>query len=139
MLPQDQIDPLISVFLDTVNDGAGSLTRLFQNDYTPSALSVIGDLVEADFPGYAAAGPQTDWATLVDADTGLHGVGNTDLANFTATSGAGLPQAIYGWYVTADGGALLSAIRFPTPVVINDGETFAMRRFIPFNSAITPV
>jgi hypothetical protein len=140
MLPQAQIDNLIDTFLDgPINGGAGSLTHLFQNDVTPSALTVLGDLVEADFAGYAAAGPQTDWYQTVDAETGYHGVRNNDEAVYHATTGVGTPQTIYGWYVTSDGGALASAIRLPAPIIVAGIQDIAVERLIPFLTKVTPI
>src|SRR5213595_2935974 len=88
MLPQPQIDNLATQFLNgPLNGGAGADVRLFTNNVTPSASTVIGDLIEPTAKGYAPAGPHTDYYKTVDSDTGLTMLTQDNVANFHFTDG----------------------------------------------------
>lgn len=90
--------------------------RLFVNDITPTHDTVTGDFVEASFGGYAS-GDISGSGTISE-----NGSDEATLTfpTFTNTAtGSGLPQSVYGYYVTDVGGALLWAERDPTgPIVI---------------------
>lgn len=111
---QAEKDILASLFAG----GNAPQLKLFMNDYTPAAGSTLADLTEANFGGYAARG-----LSRADAPaTNPAGQAEYDWAQqqFTAT-GFGLPQTIYGWYITfVVGGAtkLLMAKRFDTAVTL---------------------
>lgn len=105
--------------------------HLFQNDLVPDCDTVLADLTEADFTGYAEIvllndlDPQTCVGmiqgphTLPDGSFALY----IDEQVFTA-SGTALPNTVYGAYVTDDDGLLVAVKRFaePGPVGLATGD-----------------
>jgi len=100
--------------------GATGIVKLFQNDYTPSIASEIGDLVEATFDGYAS-----DELLLAefsgsksDAEGNAYRV-YTALVRFQQT-GVVVTNTVYGWYIVDEGEAeLIAAKRFDAPIVFD--------------------
>jgi len=97
--------------------------RIFKNNYTPVALSVVGDFTEADYSGYASQTP-------VFPVPGVSGnVSSSTAAMLTFLRGVGATSNdCYGWYATATFGGvtkLVDAKRFAvTPksmAVVGDG------------------
>lgn len=89
--------------------------HLFQNDITPTPLTVIGDLVEADFDGYAAVAITAFEAPFLDPQNlaTVYGI----LAMFQAT-GATTPNQIFGAYFVDVNTDLAFVYRFPQPIQI---------------------
>lgn len=88
---------------------------LFQNNYTPSYDTAIGDLVEASFGGYLAAALSGHTAAVRNPQ-GLFEViwdGHAFIADGTISG----PQTIYGWYIF-NTDHLMMAERFDTPVIV---------------------
>jgi len=85
--------------------------RLYANDYSPVAGTVIGDLTEANFTGYAAV--NGSWGSI---STGGDGKAVTvgGPFNFTVGSSPSVGNLIYGWYLTSNSGLLLAAERLST-------------------------
>lgn len=77
--------------------GGAYFLRLFKNDITPDLDTELGDLVEADFSGYAAAG-QTFGSITINADD------NAECSAPTTPfihNGGVTANDIYGWYLEA--------------------------------------
>lgn len=100
-----------------------SLTlRLYSNDVTPGAATVLGDFTEVSGNNYAAK-------SLADGDATVDSGGETTFPDqdFTASGGS---WTVYGWYLTmldTDGATetLLHAERDPNaPVTVSDGSTY---------------
>lgn len=70
--------------------------HLFQNNIVPSRTTVLADLVEATFDGYAAVAINS-WAVSVVSSHIATSLPTNQI--FTKTSGA-TPNTIYGYYVT---------------------------------------
>jgi len=98
--------------------GPGTVTvHLYANDVTPTPATVLADLTEANFTGYAdvdvtpnAAGENPD------------GWGQVDIpeAHFEAT-GAAIPNNVFGYYLTDTTNlVLLAAGHFDVPVVFDE-------------------
>jgi hypothetical protein len=96
--------------------------RLFANNVTVDASTVIGDLTEATFPGYAyilttAVGFPTP--TINGSDQA-----ETDgpTMTWTCTSTPGSPETVYGLYVTSTDSfsnpKLIFAVNFAVPQTI---------------------
>jgi hypothetical protein len=83
--------------------------RLFKNDIPVSPATVLGDLVEADFHGYAAQNFSA--VGFTDPLTNSTVVSAPGLLPFLATSPLAGPQTLYGWSVD-DGADLLAVFRF---------------------------
>lgn len=90
----------------------GSL-RLYQNNFTPSPTSVLGDFTVATFDGYANKAIAAWGAVFLDP----LGLATTiaPLQTFTMT-GATTPNIVYGAYYLDKNGALMWAERFAVPV-----------------------
>lgn len=92
--------------------------RLFKNDLTPTPDTVVADLTEADFDGYADFGPVVWGAVFTNPDGYAEIVGG--VAQFTDT-GAVTPNTIYGYYATdAAGTGLFWAERFEDPITMDE-------------------
>lgn len=98
-------DALASPYLDAC------AVALYKNDYIPVIGSVLGDFVEATFPGYA---PQD---INISNPAFLNGQGaaelDADLVTFTQT--AGPAQLVYGYFVYDATLVVIAAQRFPAP------------------------
>lgn len=85
--------------------------RLFKNDVTPDIETELGDLVEADYSGYAAktlGHPACDAAVDGDHKAWWRFPEETFLHN-----GGGVSNGVYGWYLTDhEDGQLFHARRF---------------------------
>ena len=98
--------------------------RLFANDHTPSNRDTEGNYREVQGHGYAAKALPTDgWSRAVGSPLTC----TYPVVVFTFTGPA---RKMYGYYVTAFGGRLLWAERFPEPtrdrpedyIVVNPGD-----------------
>ena len=106
-------------FLDsTIADQLeGAFLSLYQNNYTPIGGTVLADLVEADFPGYAPI-ELVGWPNAaLNADFKA----STQLPmQFFTCSGSATPNNIYGVYVVSAVGDLLYVERNPSaPIAMN--------------------
>ncbi len=80
--------------------------HLYKSNTTPISTTVLTDLTEADFVGYAAQTiVKTNWTTPTNDGAG-RAISNNLLFNFAATSGA-TPNDIYGYYVTNTGSTII--------------------------------
>lgn len=80
--------------------------RLFVNNHAPVHGDTVAAYTEASFAGYAALTPLSFGAPSVD------GTGKGTIADASHTwtaTGAGLPQTVYGYYVTDPDGSLVYA------------------------------
>lgn len=93
-----------------------AVVKLFQNDYTPTVDSVVGDFTEADYTGYAASAAIVWGAPFIDPVAGPLVLG--DLKSFPASGPFTVPNDIFGFWIESSGGDLLWAERFDTPVTI---------------------
>lgn len=117
----------LTILAALINTGApfeAPIVKLFQNDVVPDVNTVLADLDEADFAGYADVNGPTWGTPYIDVD------GNalvTAASHEFVASGPTPANTIYGWYMTDDPATkLLAAYRFSTPVGINatgDGLT----------------
>lgn len=99
--------------------------RLFKSNTTPDESTVVGDLTEATFTGYAVITlTGANWTTAAgDPATGSY-------AEQTFTSSADqTPESIYGYYLTrVTDGDLIAAERFSNGpyVIANNGDTIKL-------------
>lgn len=92
--------------------------------FTPGNALVPGSFTEATYVGYAPVlGGVGACQNFVDPATGLRTVQLNEPAggwHFACTGGAGLPQTVYGYYVTDNGTTVVYGSQLlPTPVVIS--------------------
>ena len=115
--------------LTKIISDADVVYHLFQNNYTPSEATVLTDLTEANFTGYAAktvyvlgSVNSPKWQTpLTDASGITYSEADQQLSwqNTGTTS-----QTIYGYYVTdTTGNDLLWVERFATPRTLGQNDT----------------
>jgi len=98
--------------------------RLFKNDIEPDPTTLIGDITDADFDGYADVAVEEAIATIgIDALTGNRRVVVLQAAGgsvFQVSGGVtNLPQTIYGWALLNNAKTAIVGIeRFETPIVL---------------------
>jgi hypothetical protein len=94
----------------TAADGVfdGAKIALYQNDVTPTPLTVIGGLTEATYTGYAQKA--IVWAAPSDTAGGTAEVIGTIAAAFRPTATT-TGNVIYGLMIVTAGGALLLSAR----------------------------
>lgn len=126
MLTEFQLKQMIYDW-KTAQSGGSYYAHLFQNDYVPVDATVLGDLEEADFDGYAAvffdpvdfADPT--WTPYV-AQILL-----TVFLTFTADSGLAEPQTVYGYYVQNGDDELVWAERWEVPFEFDASSVLNMK------------
>jgi hypothetical protein len=111
----------------------GSL-KLFQNNVTPTKDTVLADLTEATFSGYAAIALATaDFAAVTTVSDKAQLIANS-FQTF-AHNGGGTNNTIYGYYFVQSG-KILFCEKFDTPFTM-DGATKAIvfKPKLTYNSA----
>lgn len=93
--------------------GNWHFVRLFQNNAPISHNTVVTDLVEADFTGYAPIQPQNG-TVQVSLDGQGRAVTLYDLVTWLKNGATG--NLIYGYYYTNAGGGLMGLEKWDTPV-----------------------
>ncbi len=99
-------------FADTVRIGLldGASLCIFKNDYTPINTTVLADLTEANFDGYARITLDSWTSAFLNADNKAE----VDETTRTFTvSGVSTPNTVYGAFVLDGSGNLLYAERDP--------------------------
>lgn len=81
---------------DWKDSTTGATLELFQNNFTPSPLSLVADFTECDFVGYSRKTGIADFVTFNDAPTGDQVVSSLIVQLFAATSIVSA-QTAYGW------------------------------------------
>lgn len=95
----------------------GAKVQLFKSDTPLVAGTVLGDLEEADFSGYAESGVLAFGAAFINDAGGAEIVAPG--VQFTQTA-ATISNTVYGYMVVnAAGDGLLWAERFPQPIEFN--------------------
>lgn len=87
--------------------------HLFKNDAEIDAETVLSDLTEADFSGYASQA--ITWSTTYTDPAS--GPGASDISTLTFShNGGGTANTVYGWYMTMNDGTerLLAAVKYPS-------------------------
>lgn len=118
MFPDKSLQNLMN---DLLADPAKLVTyHLYKNNYTPVTGTLLGDLVESDFPGYAPLAAVVEPVATVDGSHEAVSLGN--LLTWTCSLAPGTPQQAFGVYVTwVDNTStvqLLRADELVTPVSI---------------------
>lgn len=121
------VRPALVEFLEQRRTYLNTLTlRLFANNITPADTDVVGDYTEATFTGYAAIATVSWGAAYLNANN----IAQIDeiVRTFTQT-GTTVVNNIYGYYLTAPGGALVFAERNPAgPIAMAaTGATYSVQ------------
>lgn len=110
----DGLANLLDVFLGVVAPAALHL-HLFKSNTTVDTDTVLGDLTEADFAGYAVQTLSFPGGSFVASHIATN---QADPATFTISAGT---QNIYGWYLTDDTDTILiTSQRDPAAPVLMD-------------------
>jgi len=117
----DRVPTLLVADTVTLGIGADLQLLLAKNAFTPSPALVMGDIVEADFTGYAAKGVSTPtWGS--DPATGNRVIalpGPVGGFHWETNDAVNLPQSIFGWALfNADTGDIYDSDLLDTPVVL---------------------
>lgn len=117
--------------VDALLDG-GSL-HLFKNDYTPINTTVLGDLTEANFDGYASITLSGWGAAALNGDNKAQV--DHAIQTWTKTAGA-TSNTVYGIFVKTAGGSFLYAERNPAggTLINTTGQTFSYTPHFTFVS-----
>ncbi len=134
---QNQIATLIAADTTTLAAATAMKVHLAIAPFTPSNTLTVASFTEATFTGYAALLAATGTQlTYTDPITGQITIEIKPPAagwNFKATAGTGLPQTIYGAYLTDNGSATLyGSFLLPTPITLtaaNQGFDIPVPRF----------
>jgi hypothetical protein len=116
---------------------AGLVWRIFTNAITPDQTTVLADLIEAAFAGYAPV--TVPWVAF-----GLNGVsanaGYAIAAPIGFTNSSGADQTIQGYYVTDAGNTILFAVAAfdDAPEDLPDGATKVVVPVLGDFSSLTP-
>jgi hypothetical protein len=113
-----EIELLTKLLINTA-DTEDYILRLYKNNYTPIAATVIGSFTEADFTNYAEKTiTRSDWA----APSTVSNKAESSVTTQSWTCGA-TTNTIYGYYVVgATSGVCLWAEEFATVKVLADGD-----------------
>lgn len=111
VIPLGALDRAVTQIKTALLDGGEF--ALFSNDFTPDANTVVGDLTEATFTGYARAAVATFSANYFTAED--YAACNSPLASFAPAAPYTIQEVIYGWYYLDANGDLALAGRFDGP------------------------
>lgn len=100
--------------------------RLFKNDFVPSASTVLGSFVEADFTGYYRRDlPRADWSAPATVNGRARSEHGTAPLVWTNTGAA---QTVYGYYILDPGTAFIWwCERFDTERELNTGDRLVVK------------
>lgn len=109
---------------------------LYVNDVAPTIDTVIGDLTEATFTGYARATVTTFSAVYYTGED--YAATNSPLASFAPASPYTVTEIVYGWFYLDANGDLAMAGRFAVPQPMDGpGELIELVvRFVQGNPAV---
>jgi len=113
-----EIELLTKLLINTA-DTEDYILRLYKNNYTPIAATVIGSFTEADFTNYAEKTiARSDWATPSTVSNKAESSVTTQSWTCGVTT-----NTIYGYYVVgATSGVCLWAEEFAAARVLADGD-----------------
>ena len=94
--------------------------RLYKNNYTPLATSVVGDFTEADFTGYTSKTlTRAGW----NAASSVSGTGTIVFGTAQTWTCGASGNTVYGIYVRDGSGDLVWAEKFASARVLTDTDT----------------
>ena len=110
---------LLTKLLKNTADTEDYILKLYKNNYTPIAATVVGSFTEADFTNYVDKTiARSDWAT----PSTVSNKAESSVATQSWTCGV-TTNTIYGYYVVgATSGVCLWAEEFATARVLADGD-----------------
>lgn len=121
VLSDQMIQEKTDAFRSLLIPGGPTYLRLFQNNFTPDASSLLSDFVEATFNTYHAIDISTTLGSKSQVQAGeWHFF--TGVYTFAAPT-TGSPQTIYGCYIEVHFPTvfLVASSRFDSPIVMSVG------------------
>jgi len=121
----DELQTLLATDATTLADPANALhVHLAVNGFTPGNALTVADFTEATFTGATALaaglGAQQEFTDPATGDRCVQLLEPAGGWHWVCTAGTGLPQTVYGYYVTDNTDAVLYGCdRLDTPMVIN--------------------
>lgn len=95
--------------------------KLFQNPVVASPSTVLGDLTECDFSGYAAVSPVVWGASFLDPSLGGYSFSTYKQWNFDGSDLTPTQNNVYGFWLESTAGNLLAVNVFDAPVAMAAG------------------
>lgn len=112
---------LLELMLGSYSSSNQLKCKLYKNDYTPIATSVVGDFTEATFTGYASVTIDESLWSYATVDGKAVATYDSSPMEWTVT---GSPHTVYGYYVTSnDGTVLYFAEKFSTALSLATDDT----------------
>jgi len=140
MIPDEGLKAAVHTLLKST--GLTVAIKLFKNDVTIDSATVLADLTEADFPGYASKLTSDIVWLGPDIDGGGLGRMRSPELVWTASSAPGSPQTIYGIHIiVVDPGPssrLFFAEAFAEPIVITLSGDEVKRKVTLFDVEFIP-
>lgn len=90
----------------------------YSNNYTPNATTVLSDLTESAFSGYASTATGGWTAPQLQQDGSW--ISSTNLIGLFTLSALTVTETIYGVYLTDTTGALFAAYKLSNALVLNN-------------------
>lgn len=108
--------------------------RIFKSDTTPDEDTVVGDLTEADFTGYAAEVlTRAGWDAAVTDVNGRATISYGSAISWTSTSS----QTVYGIYLTENSGnTLIFCERFTDALALTSGIALTYQLIIALSDIL---
>jgi hypothetical protein len=116
------VELVISYWVDLLNTSVK--LHLFSNDADITPATVIGDLTECTFPGYAAADLSGDFGGPVPIAPGEY-QSQSSTFTFTCTGGGG--QNVWGYWLDDGGTGIYFAESFSAPVNMLSGANLPLQ------------
>lgn len=120
-----------------VGDDLALHLRTFQNNLIPNKETVIGDVVESTYAGYAMKPLlPSGWATPIEVGGVAQMTWAAGFLSWLATAGT---QDVYGYYVTDNTDTTLLWIeRFPVPQVVTTTQSIVVLPIMRLHSEVEP-
>lgn len=123
---------LLTKLLINTTDTEDYIVRLYQNNYSPSNTTVVGDFTEANFTSYTAKTlARSDWASPSTVGTKAESTGTVQSWTCGATG-----NTVYGYYVVGStSGVCLWAEQFVAARILVDGDVLFLTPKFTLSSA----
>ena len=138
VIPNEGKTGLLDYQIRTTITGVNPWTlRLFQNNATISETTVLADLTQATFTGYAGVTmTRSSWSSPVIVANHAR---STWLLVPTQWVNTGSTQTIYGCYYTDDDlNVVRGVFKFNTPIVVAPGGTIAVLPEFSYATEVVP-
>ena len=102
-------------------DLVAAVLKLFKNDVIPAPSTVLADLEECDFSGYAEVDPVEWQAVFLDPQLGGASFQTFNQWNFDGADVTPTTNTVYGYWIESVAGTLLAVGTFENPIPMMAG------------------